>query len=96
MNQIFRFDVTLKELMNLGVRAKESKKLDLIFNLLQKFWYDLEDKHDQEERENRIRVGSVEVYLDEDSHLHIDFLTRFSFASNSKILQFLDLIKKID
>lgn len=96
MKTDFFIDVTLKDLMNLGKRAAEVKQLDFIFNLLQNYWYNLEDKKEQEERENRIRVGSIWVYLDDDGALHLDFVTRFGFKDKDKVGQFLSLLKKMD
>ena len=96
MKNIFRFDVTLNDLMNLGRRAKDVKELEVVFTALHTFWYNLEDKKKQEERENRIRVGSVEVYLDDEYHLHIDFITRFNLQHAKPFLQLLDLIKNKD
>lgn len=76
--------------MNLGHRAKDVKKLDVVFDALHAYWYNLKDKKAQEERENRIRVGSVEVYLDDEYHLHIDFITRFHLENSKPFLKLLN------
>lgn len=93
MNKLFTFDVSLKDLMNLGERAKEVENLDLIFRTLHHFWYNLKDKNQQKRREETTRVGSVDVFLDEDKNLHIDFVTRFSFASLPTMLEVLQKLK---
>jgi hypothetical protein len=94
MNKLFSFDVRLKDLMNLGERAKEVKKLDLIFMLLKGSWYTLKnDPNAEQERWDRIRVGSVDVYLDEGKNLHLDFVTRFHFENSPEILALLDELK---
>lgn len=93
MNKLFRFDVRLKDLMNLGEQTKEVTKLDLIFTLLKGFWYNLKDKKAEEERWNNIRVGSIEVYLDEHKHLCFEFVTRFQFQNSPEILELLEKLK---
>lgn len=92
MNKIFTFDVTLKDLMNLGERAREVSKLDLIFRFLNAFWY-VQDKKGEEERWNSTRVGSVDVFMDEDKNLHLDFATRFSLKSYPEIVKILERLK---
>lgn len=93
MSKLFSFDVTLQDLMNLGDRAKSVKKLDLIFLFLKGFWYDLKDKVAEKERWNNVRVGSVDVYLNEDKHLCLQFVTRFQFQQSPQILEFLEKLK---
>lgn len=96
MKQLFRFDVTLGELMNLYGRAKEVSKLGAVFSLLKMFWYNLKDKQENKERWNRIRVGSINVYLDDEDHLHLDFITRFHLGNSQPFLNALDLIAESD
>lgn len=84
----------MKDLLNLEEYSKEFPKLDLIFRLLSRFWYTLEDKSHEEERWDKIRVGSMEVYLDQDKHLCMKFITRFSFENYPEILEFLEQVKK--
>lgn len=93
--ELFTFDVTLKDLVNLGQRAKDVPQLDAIFLLLEKYWYSLPDSHPEEEEErwNRIRVGSIDVYLDDDKHLCMEFSTRFQFQNNPQVLAFLQKVK---
>lgn len=91
---IFAFDVTLKDLMNLGDRAKEVWKLQAIMEFLKRFWYKpsgdaIRDSH----RWNDIRVGSVDVFLDDDKNLHLDFVTRFSLGSYPEIVELLEKLK---
>lgn len=81
MKEIINFDVRLKDLMNLGEHAKGFGKLKALFLLLKTFWYRLDDKKEQVEREDRIRIGSVYVFLDDDGVLHMDFVTRFNFEN---------------
>jgi hypothetical protein len=96
MKNIFRFDVTLKDLMNLGQRAKDFTELNAVFAGLHAFWYNLDDKEAQKERENRIRVGSVKVYLDDEYHLHIDFITRFNLENSKPFLDLLNYLRDKD
>lgn len=91
---LFRFDVTLKDLLNLRERAKEFPRLAAVFFLLKTFWYKLSDQASEAERWNRVRVGSIEVFLDEDDHLHLDFITRFNWTNAKSYLEALDLIAK--
>lgn len=96
MNKLFSFDVTLKDLMNLGERAKEFKKLEAVLGLLQMFWYDLPDEALEEVEQNRwnnIRVGSIDVFLDEHKHLCMEFVTRFQFQNSPQILSWLEELK---
>jgi hypothetical protein len=92
MKKLFTFDVTLKELMDLRSVAKEFHRLSAVFSLLKLFWYNLSDKKDQIRRWNRIRVGSVQVFLDDDNLLHLDFFTRFNLSAYKPFLDALDLI----
>ena len=96
MNKLFSFDVTLKDLLNLGERAQEVEKLKAVFAFLQMFWYndkgnELEDE--EQDRWNNIRVGSMDVYLNEDKHLCMEFVTRFQFQSSPQIVQLLERLK---
>lgn len=92
MKEIFSFDVRLKDLMNLGEQAQTFGKLKALFAILKRSWYSLEDKAAEEERWNRIRIGSVEVFLDDSGALHMDFVTRYSFAQNSRAIELLALL----
>jgi hypothetical protein len=96
MNNLFSFDVTLKDLMNLGERAEEVEKLKIIFAFLKMFWYNdtgKELEEDSERRWNNIRVGSINVYLNEDKHLCMEFVTRFQFQSSPQIVSLLERLK---
>ena len=93
MEKLFRFDVRLKDLMNLGEMGEKSEKLGLIFEILRGFWYTLEDKVREQERWNRIRIGSVDVYLDEDKSLCMKFTTRFTFQNAPTVLHVLEAFK---
>lgn len=82
--------------MNLGDRAKEVWKLQAIMEFLKRFWYKpsgdaIRDFH----RWNDIRVGSVDVFLDDDKNLHLDFVTRFNFAAIPEMLEILDQLKSL-
>jgi hypothetical protein len=92
MKQLFSFDVRLQDLMNLEKYSQKVDKLSLIFDLLKGFWYTLKDKTAEQERWNNIRIGSVDVYLDETNSLHLDFTTRFSFNSSPEMLKFFEYI----
>ena|SRR5258706_6342334 len=98
MDKLFSFDVTLKDLMNLGERAKEVKKLEATLALLQMFWYDLPNEaleEKEQERWNNIRVGSIDVFLDEHKHLCMEFVTRFQFQNSPQILNWLEGLKDV-
>jgi hypothetical protein len=90
MKKLFSFDVTLRELMYLG--SKKTPQLGLIFEFLKQFWYVIEGRLDMERWDN-IRIGSVDVFLDQDGHLHLDFMTRFHLNGKPKTLEFLDALK---
>lgn len=93
MEKLFSFDVRLKDLMNLGDMGKEFEKLGLMFEILKGFWYTLEDKVREQERWNSIRVGSMDVYLDEDKTLCMKFYTRFTFKNAPTVLRLLEAFK---
>lgn len=98
MDKLFSFDVTLKDLMNLGERAKDVKKLELVLGFLQMFWYndsgnELEDE--EQHRWNNIRVGSIDVYLNKDKNLCMEFVTRFQFQSSPQILNWFEELKNV-
>lgn len=96
MNKLFSFDVTLKDLMNLGERAKDVAKLEAVLIFLRMFWYDLKDDEmgeDEHKRWNNIRVGSIDVYLDDDKHLCMEFSTRFQFQNHPQILNWFEGLK---
>lgn len=96
MDNLFSFDVTLKDLMNLGERAKEVKKLEAILLFLQMFWYDLPNdalEENELERWNNVRVGSINVFLDEHKHLCMEFVTRFQFQNNPQVISWLEGLK---
>ena len=93
MSKLFGFDVTLKDLMNLGGRAKDVTKLDLIFKFLNGFWYSQADEKNNSERWNNVRIGSIDVSLNEQKNLCIDFTTRFQFQNSPEILEFLEKFK---
>ena len=104
MNKLFSFDVTLKDLMNLGERAKEFPKLQIIFEFLEHYWYDLKDIksepktifEQEKQRWNYVRVGSIDVYLDDQNQLCFEFKTRFQFSGNPTILEFFEKIKSLE
>lgn len=37
----------------------------------------------KEDRDKNTRIGSVDIYTDDDGHLHLDFVTRFSCEKDS-------------
>ena len=89
---LFFVDVTLKDLMNLGERAKDILKLRMLFTLLEKYWYG--DKEKDLDRWNRIRIGSIWIYLDKNNALHLDFVTRFAFENSPEFLKILEYFKE--
>lgn len=94
MKKLFTFDVTLKELMNLEECSKRIKKLAGLFFFLKGFWYELDENHEavENKRWNNIRVGSVDVYLDEEKNLCLKFVTRFSFEQTPEPIKVLEHI----
>lgn len=91
--KLFFCDITLKELKNLDEYAKNVPRLEVVFELFQHFWYNLDDKKRQAERENDTRMGSIWVYLDDDGVLHLDITPRFSFNEHPEILELLNKLQ---
>jgi hypothetical protein len=96
MKNLFRFDVTLQELLHLGDLAKNFSRLRVLFSLLDHWWYDLSDKKRSEERRKNIRIGSVNVFLDDDGGLHLDFITRFGFKDEPGAVELLENLSKLN
>lgn len=91
MKKLFDFDVTLKELENLGKKAKQIDKLADLLQFLQILWYGDDLEEEIVERENRIRIGTVYIFFDENDILHFDFRTRFHLKQYAN--QFLKIFK---
>jgi len=91
MQKLFSFDVTLKELESL--RGNKADKVQLIMDFLKSFWMKGNGGNDPEYWD-RVRVGSVDVYLDEQDHLHLDFVTRFHLGNYPQILEALSALKE--
>lgn len=90
--KLFNFDVTLKDLMNLGERAQKVEKLKMLFVMLEKIWYP--NKEDQQHRWNDIRIGSVDVYVDKDNQINMNFTTRFDIGDSPEAMKVLEHFKK--
>lgn len=81
MKKIFDFDFTLSHLMDLSLSPM--KKVQTLFDYLTNFWYTDKDGQLDKERWENVRIGTCEVYLDEDEVLHLDFATRFNLKNAS-------------
>jgi hypothetical protein len=92
---LFSFDVRLKDLLHLGDMAKTFSKLEALFKALDLWWYDLSNEDKSEQRRNNIRIGSVNVLLDDDGALHLDFCTRFSLKNEPLAVQYLEQIDEL-
>lgn len=93
MKKLFGFDVTLKELMNLGEASSRVKRLAALFDMLKSYWYDIKDSERAQHRWENIRIGSVDVYLDTDNSLCMKFETRFAFPDGDEFLDLLSQLK---
>lgn len=91
MKKIFNFDVPLKALE--GFKENKSNKVKFILDFLKSFWFD-HNGGSSLEYWDRVRVGSVEVYLDDENHLHLDFITRFSLGNYPELIEVLEKLKK--
>lgn len=67
--EINRVDVTAEELRDFT----KHPVLKEIVEALSLGWT-MGDKH----RDKNVRIGSVDIYTDDDGHLHLDFVTRFT------------------
>lgn len=54
------------------------KKLDQLFSHLTNRWYIKNDGEIDKERWAHTRIGTCNVYLDDEGMLHLDFMTKFS------------------
>jgi hypothetical protein len=79
MQSIADLDVTLKELTNLS----SIKCLKSLFHFLNEHWYFINGKLD-EDRANRIRIGTIRIGFDDNDHLTLEFKTRFSLTGYQK------------
>lgn len=70
-------DVTYNQLVSL--KEANSKSIETLLHLLREFWCN------NPERQDEVRIGTINVYLDKDDALHLDFSTRFSFENCPKI-----------
>lgn len=68
-NHVTFADVTWKELSELG---KQKGVIGSALSFLHSFWVG-----EHAERETNVRVGAVDVEIDKDGFLHLDFVTRF-------------------
>jgi hypothetical protein len=88
MRKLFSFDVRLKDLESL--RGNNSIKVRMIMDFLETFWFEGQGGLDPEYWD-RVRIGSVDVYLDDQNHLHLDFVTRFHLGNYPEIIKVLKL-----
>ena len=82
---IASIDVTTEELKSFS----KNEFLRDIIEPLEEAWVG-----DNSERESNVHIGSVYVYLDQEDHLHIDFVTRFHFANDPGLKKTLQKIKQ--
>lgn len=90
MEKLFSFDVTLEMLDSL--RGNQSDKVKFIMDFIKLFWFEKQGVSDPEYW-NRVRVGSVDVYLDDGAQLHLDFVTRFHLENYPEIMAILKGLK---
>lgn len=90
MKKLFSFDVTLEELSNL--LSHKYAKAQLVLEFLKNFWY-VDQGGSDKSYLNKVRVGSIDVFIDNDGHLHLDFITRFSLKNYPKCLKWLEDLK---
>lgn len=91
MKKLFYFDVTLKELESL--RGNKSEKVQTILDFLKVFWFEGSGGSDPEYWD-RVRVGTVNVYLDDSDQVHLDFVTRFHLGNYPKIKEMLSKLSE--
>lgn len=90
MKKLFEFDVTLKDLDSLSQHSFDKVQIIMIF--LNTFWFE----HlggSSPEYWDRVKIGTMQVFLDDDNHLHLDFATRFSLTNYPKIIEILEELK---
>ena len=90
MKKLFSFDVCLKHLE--GLRGNKSSKVKMVMDILKYFWFEGQGGSDPEYWD-RVRVGAVDVYLDDENHLHLDFVTRFHLENEPELLRLLQKLK---
>jgi hypothetical protein len=90
VEKLFSFDVTLEMLESL--RINKFDKVEFVLDFLKKFWMERSGGNDPEYW-NRVRVGSVDVYLDDGNQLHLDFVTRFHLDNYPEIIELLKKVK---
>lgn len=59
------------------------KKVQTLFDYLTNFWYTDKNGDLDKDRWENIRIGTCDVYLDDEDVLHLDFSTRFSLKNAS-------------
>ena len=67
--EIATIDITAEQLRDLS----KNEHLKPIIDELADGW-----TMGMEDREKNMRIGSVDVFIDDESHLHLDFTTRFT------------------
>jgi hypothetical protein len=90
MKKLFDFDVTLKDLDSLSQHPFD--KVQVIMTFLKTFWFERSGGSNPEYWD-RVRVGTIQVFLDDDNHLHLDFHTRFSLTNYPKITEILEELR---
>lgn len=95
MKKIFSCDVSIKELMSLYT-SKSSKLKDVLY-FLEEYLIGSDEDPSKSDRDKSIgtNVGSINVFLDDDGKLHLDFVTKFDLVSKDNI-RFLESKKDED
>lgn len=91
-SKLFSFDVTLEMLD--GLRDNKFEKVQFIMDFLKEFWFVRMGGSDPEYW-NKVRVGSVDVYLDDSNQIHLDFTTRFHLNNSPEIVEILKQVKDV-
>lgn len=90
MKKLFSFDVRLNDLESLNNAG--FKKTATLLEFLKAFWFRGAGGSDPDYLD-KVRVGTVGVFLDDEEHLHLDFVTRFSLRNYPEILKELEALK---
>jgi hypothetical protein len=93
MKKIFSFDVTLNDLESL--KNNEFIKVEVLMEFLHTFWFKGAGDSDPDYL-SKVRIGTMDVFLDDNNNLHLDFVTRFSLTNYPRALDLMDLLTKDD
>lgn len=75
-----QIDVTYENLQSL----KDVQALQPALEFLKDFWCG-----SNKERESNVRLGTIDVFIDEQGNLHLDFISRFSLEKYPELIEHL-------